>query len=798
MKKIRLFYALGLAALLAGCSNILNAPEGPAPKTGTVTLTVGQGSDARTVFPSITQFDEVKLTFAGSPAVADVEAIGGVATINLPVGGPWTVVAEAYIDGVLAAHSTAAHTLSWSGTGDVSVSGGTRFVLEPTDVSGYGTLRGAVGSPAGITLGAGSRITITELSGPSVVFEQDLTESEGLEGDNSMPAGRYSVDVVLVDEETGYTAVYHRTVAILSGLTTEVLFEPGAADFLSEEARAAMTVVENLMFGLTANHVADISLDDEDFVNGNISISAPYGTNTVYFVVSNPDSLILTPINAIWVSDAEGSYSSPYLSIFEVDASAYAAEKEGGEIIVAIAAAAEGKEAIPITVMVTVERDPFGLYVDTGSSLAWVSDEIADLNDAFDWLAANAENNTDYVILMNRDDGLTHYESDPNSEGVTITLRGLSAERTVTYKAGAGEGNGLITVNLGTTFILDEYITLDGEETPLYNEDTNNRGGSALVYVYDGGKFRMKPGSKITNCASIDKGAVYLVGVYEKKRTAEFVMEDGLISGNKGAAVRTNNWYVSFTMEDGEISDNFNSDLLSFVGPNTGAVITGGTYVYFTMRGGKISNNRSRGVSALGNGFNMEGGEISYNGQPTFGGPFAFDTTYTMNNPNSSYVIPGAGIYSSGTFTITGGSIINNGAADALSSGIFFPSGRVTLNGPVVISGNSIDVSYVTNNNGNIRSRYPLNLGPEFSNEADGPIVVNIASDPYYPHYDLDFMKETWGSNPCIVLMTGQEDKIAEFAPGVAVAFRSSISPPTFIKYTAPFIFGSNGSIVWL
>jgi hypothetical protein len=586
---------------------------------------------------------------------------------------------------------------------------------------------------------------------------------------------------------------------ILSGLTTEISFKPGAGDFLSEETRAAMSSVESLMFGLTDAHAADISMEDEDFVNGNISISVPYGTNTVYFVVSNPDSLILTPINAAWVSDAEGSYSSPYLSVFEVDTSAYAAEKEGGEVIVTIAAAVEGKEAIPITVTVTVERDPFGLYVDTGSSLAWVSDEIADLNDAFGWLAANAENYTDYVILVNRDDGLTHYESDPNSEGVTITLRGLSEERTVTYKAGAGEGNGLITVNLGTTFILDEYITLDGEETPLYNEGSNNRGGSALVYVYDGGKFRMKPGSKITNCASIDKGAVYLQGVYEKKRTAEFVMEDGSISGNKGAAVRTNNWYVSFTMEGGEISDNFNSDLLSFVDASTGAVITGGSYVYFTMRGGKISNNRSRGVlSSTGGNFSMEGGEISYNGQPTFEGPFAFDTTYTMNNPNSSYVIPGAGIYVLNTFGMTGGSIINNGATDASGSGIFV-KGRVTLNGPVVISGNSIDVSYGTNLSGNSRYRFPINLGPEFSNESDDPIVVNIASDPYYEYYDLDFIKHTWeSSNPCIVLMAGQEDKIAEFAPGVAIAFRASISPPTFIKYTAPFIFGNNGSIVWL
>jgi hypothetical protein len=744
MKKIKLVFTLGVIALLAGCSNILNAPEGPAPKTGTVTLTVGQGSGARTVFPSIAQFDEVKLTFAGSPAVADVDVIGGVATINLLVGGPWTVVAEAYIDGVLAAHSTAVNTLAWSGTGDVSVSGGTRFVLEPTDVSGYGTLRGVVRPPVGITLGAGSRITITELSGPSVVFEQELTE--GMEGDMPLAEGRYYVDVVLENEDGSATAVYHRTVAILSGLRTEVQFEPGTADFLSEEVRAVMVSVENLVFGVTADEVetnaAGIVVETEDFVNGNISISAPNGTDTVYFVVNNPDGLTLNAVNAVKIGDGitvEGSVAGPTLSVFEVDTSSVAGEN-GGEVIVAIDATEEGREAIPITVTVTVDPMAFGLFVDNAGDLERVDYPVANLNDCFDWLQLYAEDDTSYVIQLDKDDGITHYESRAGVSNVTVTLRGLFKEQTVTYDGNyigptlSPNDNGLIYIRSGTTFVLDEHITLDAQNTELYDSSNNGR---SLVSVA-GGKFRMISGSKMTG--SISRfGAVYADGAY-----SEFIMEGGEICGN------ANGFYMS--------------------GVYDAAVIIA-TNAAFRMLNGKISDNQYRGVLTRSGAFAMEGGEISGNG--------------TERN------LVGAGIAVTGSssFTMTGGQIINNGSSGA-ASGIYAGEryAAVTLNGPVTISGNSVNVwAYSAATFG------PITLGPNFVNKSSPiPIVVDVTGRSN--HSLATIISNVVSASKYFLL--GSSAAIAEFVPGVvAHTTHTSDSSDIFSPQPSSFIISDTGTI---
>jgi hypothetical protein len=724
MKMIKLFYALGLAALLAGCSNILNAPEGPAPKTGTVILTVDQGSGARTVFPSYSQFTRVSLSFSGSPTLDDVEVTDGAVAINLPVGGPWTVTANAYRDDILAAHSTAAHTLSWSGNGPVAVTGGTRFVLEPTGI-GDGTLRGAVVPPEGITLGEGSRITIIKLSDQSVALEQDLSEGEGedIGGDMPLPAGRYSVAVVLVDDETGYTAVYHRTVAILSGLMTEIRFEPDDVDFLSEEARAAMTSVENLKFDLTEVPATGISMDGEDFVNGNIAIAAPNGTAVVYFTVYNPEALTLTPSPAALcelVSDAEGSSSDASNSVFKVDA-ASAAGKDGGSVEVRITAKEDAREEVPITVTVTVEPSRFGLFVDNEGALERVADPIADMSAAFAWLQTNAATDTSYVIQIDKDYVLTpSYASKTGVSNVTITLRGYLEERVVTFGGAAPANNGHIYIANGTTFVLGENITLDGTGSTR-----------SPVYVYNG-KFVMKPKSKITKMIR----PVYITGP-DADSKGSFIMEGGSISGNESIVSGNQTQgegmvfclYGAVVMEDGEINNNITAqDSAAVYIPRRGD---------FIMRGGSISGN-TRGVY-LGNAgatFTMEDGEISYNGLSTNAGPFEPGTIY--GNTSASYVIHGGGVYLSSTsaagsdpniapvFTMTGGKIINNQPNDAFSSGIYQREGytRVILNGEVEISGNSINAFVRTAT----LDRANITVGEHFKNIGADPITVDIVS----------------------------------------------------------------------
>ncbi|MDR1248268.1 MAG: hypothetical protein LBK63_03100 [Treponema sp.] len=339
--KIKLFFIPGVIALLAGCSNVLNPPEAPAGKAGIVTFTVDHGSEARTVFPSLSQFSKVALTFVGTPAVEEAIVSGGSVTLNLPVGS-WNVTADAYTGDALAAQSTA-HSIAWSGTGDIT--GGTRFVLAPTG-SGNGTLKGVITPPAGIILGSGSRIAIEG--------QADMPVTGAMEGKMSLAADRYYVDVVLENEKTGATAVYRRIVAILSGLTTEIRFAPSAAEFLSGEARAALSSVEGLVFGPTVTNAAGIAVDDDDQMNGNIRIAAPGGTAELHFTVAHPANLTMSSTDAVFVSGPiEGSTSGSTLSVFKVNTSALNGNN-GAELSVTITAAEQSREEVPITVMVTL------------------------------------------------------------------------------------------------------------------------------------------------------------------------------------------------------------------------------------------------------------------------------------------------------------------------------------------------------------------------------------------------------------------------------------------------------------
>jgi hypothetical protein len=354
MKATKLVFILGAIALLAACSNIWEPPEAPAGKTGTVTLTVGQGTGGeRAVFPSLSQFSKVILHFdtLDGGDVGDALVVNGAVTLSLPKG-EWEVTAEAYLGEVLAAASEA-HTLEYDGTGPILTSGDTHFVLEPK-LTGPGTLKGAVGIPGGISLGAGSRMKVTELASGVVVYpETPITGPVSQEPE--LPAGRYFVDIVLVNGANNYTAVYQRTVVILSGLATELVFEPQAGDFLSPEARAALTSLANLGFTTTQ---PDVVIDSDDLLNGNVSIVAPGGTTAVVFTVNNPDGLTLTPDGA---TRTGGSDTAP---VFTVDTGGLV--PAGGNIPVTITVAAEALEGVSISVMVIVE--PFRAKLEFGQT----------------------------------------------------------------------------------------------------------------------------------------------------------------------------------------------------------------------------------------------------------------------------------------------------------------------------------------------------------------------------------------------------------------------------------------------
>jgi len=215
------------------------------------------------------------------------------------------------------------------------------------------------------------------------------------------------------------------------------------------------------------------------------------------------------------------------------------------------------------------------------------------LDDKFAWLDAFVQSNSHYVIEVNANENFgERYLSYTGKSGITITLRGIGANRTLSLTS-----NGIMfTVRSGITLILDNNITLRGRNNNI----------RPLVHI-EGGTLIMNNGSTITgNTNSNDSvyypgGGVLLGGGIGNTREGTFIMNGGTISGNNDSGV---NICVgtTFIMNGGTISKN----------TGVGVCVDGGR---FNMTGGTISGNNGRGVyvgsAVYGNGtFTKTGGTI--------------------------------------------------------------------------------------------------------------------------------------------------------------------------------------------
>jgi hypothetical protein len=251
------------------------------------------------------------------------------------------------------------------------------------------------------------------------------------------------------------------------------------------------------------------------------------------------------------------------------------------------------------------------------------------LAEAFDWLTANAEDDTDYTVLQSTDERVLPVLIDSASvngkSAVSITLTGVGGERTLSHAGPSGymnEGQ-LFTITEGVTFILGKDITLQGRE--------ENKGG--LVEVSKGGIFEMEAGSKITgNRAISGNGAVSVMNAAFTMRGGEisdnrgqafaavllagksvFTLEGGTISGNHAGAVELFGKDALFVMNGGEVCDNAENFY--------GAIEVKGDAT-FILNGGVISGNKGSwggGVSVIGAAFTMTGGVIKGNTAKAYG-----------------------------------------------------------------------------------------------------------------------------------------------------------------------------------
>jgi hypothetical protein len=740
LKKI--LFGLALALLAAGCADILRAPGTPEAKPGKVVLSVTSGP-ARTVAPGISQFKKIIFTIKGEGNTADLEDVpvsGGGTVIEFPESGSWKITAKAYLgaEDTEPAAASVPHDFSWNGT---TVTGATRFVLVPTG-DGPGKLKYTITVPEDVALaGSGSRMLI-ELDGTAFADLDDDNFTDGEHGITTseadvtaaLPAGSYTVAILLVKDGDGHTAVYRENVEILPGLVTELVFAPKAEGFLDPAIRAAMTDLgdEALSFGATnINEDPFIDVGDMDYSGSSwtLDIAAPAGTSTVYFTLAKTaeyrvaidegDSDVASAVDS-----ANGSNAGDNLAVFKVDTSAIAAA--GGTVGFALAISKEGMIGTPVAVTVTVEApaqaDGPGLYIDTGTegteSLIPVEVDgegnlvteggthIVSLPDALLWLGTNAADNTKYVILLGENYGLmTNYLSKDGSVDVRITLRGLGEERRIywdnpTYapslqgtlqnglKTPSGQMGAVFYILAGTTLVLDNNIALGGVEGDLspygpyikvqkigsfdYSGQVEMRGNSKIAYI------NSNPIVRVNNTQSSFK-------MYDTSsiRNNEYTINAGLTS-SQGLVVLIGTPSGSFEMYDNAcITDNTadfytsnQSTLATYVNTGKHGIVTVENGTFAMHDNSLISNNTDRVLYITGGNATDRSASFSMDG-----GTITNNGNYTYDYNDKTYYIRGGAVWIANytAAEIKGGNISGNGVSEKSDAGIFFTSTSAPL-----------------------------------------------------------------------------------------------------------------------
>jgi len=231
-----------------------------------------------------------------------------------------------------------------------------------------------------------------------------------------------------------------------------------------------------------------------------------------------------------------------------------------------------------------------------------------------DWIG-NPQNNTAFIITLNKSEDFAPYDLSYNGKKVSIILKGNEQEQTISLS-----GNGsMFTINSNVTLILDNNITLKGRAS----------NDASLIFINSGGTFIMNAGKICNNESTKDQGA----GVFVFKG-GKFFMKGGEISFNTASTDGGGGVFVfnggTFEMSAGEISNNTTTGegggVSVCVWETTGIPLANST---FTMTGGTISGNtasRGGGVHIINENaayystFNMSGGTISGNTATENGG----------------------------------------------------------------------------------------------------------------------------------------------------------------------------------
>ncbi len=360
--------------------------------------------------------------------------------------------------------------------------------------------------------------------------------------------------------------------------------------------------------------------------------------------------------------------------------------------------------------------------------------------------------------------------------GGGVLVNGTSATATFTMNGGTITGNTLTATSGtesyggGVCVVGDSAtFTMNGGTISNNNQTTTTRGGGVCA---------ARSATFIMNGGTISGNTAYRSGGVNLQYSATFTMNGGTISGNTssndggGISVPSTS---TFTMSGGTI---FN---------NTAKTYGGGVYSAgnFTMSDGTISGNTAGssggGVylsssSTAARTFTMNGGTISNNTVNTSGGGGVYVASYgtfimndgiiTGNATNasaSSTTAGGGGVYvyyTSSTFTMNGGTISNNTAANTYGGGVYvysqgstftMNSGTITANtalygggvsvysGTFTLSGGVVTSNTATNSGGGVCARnngtFKMTSGALYGNTATTAAADLYAEQSVIPAY---------------------------------------------------------------
>jgi hypothetical protein len=432
-------------------------------------------------------------------------------------------------------------------------------------------------------------------------------------------------------------------------------------------------------------------------------------------------------------------------------------------------------------------------HIGTSASIAVTATSadipLSGLAEQLAWLSSYAVDGGDYLIELKANETIDPTSLYYGGKTVKITLKGDTAERTVSL----GNTGSLFTVGSGVTLTLDNNVTLQGR-----SDNT-----ASLVRVNSHGTLAMKGNAKITGNTALVSNNMASYGGGVSVSGSSFTMSDNAsVSGN--TAFIGGGVYVSdgsFTMSDN-----------ASVSGNTASSSGGGVSVdetTFTMSGNaSVSDNTASseyqtsggGVSAGGGSFTMsDSATVSGNTASSFGygglssssggGVSVGKTIFTMSGNAAvtgnmaSYLggSSGGGVNNGGTFimrdnaTVSGNTASAGGRVFVFTYDDSYGGGIFTKTGGVIYGSNEM--------NATLRNTVKDSAGVEQTNRG----VAVYVDGTHWRETTVGAAQNLFASyNNSQWTFTGQWDETAVGSANITVGF----------NYGEIIITGSDGSNV--